>query len=412
MTTLNTLAPSPPLTSGLSSPLSPPSFHHLSSTSSFGSYISPRGLEYLKHYKYVSGLSGYLDRVIMTPFWNWVVELMPMWIAPNTITVISLANAFITHGMIQYYSPHFTEKAPQIVYILCAFFMFLYQTFDAVDGKQARRTQSSSPLGQLFDHGCDAICAVLTGIFMAATVSFGPTVQTFACYLVIVVPFFVSNWEESCTGVMRFGIVGVTEGQFTVMGALVLTGLLGPHIWEIPFVSNSSLEFLTLRTVFLTIGLSGGVYQVISSVLSVTNYCSAHHQSPVPYFLQLIQFIFMLVVSFVWVIAPTNLYVTYPRVLLLNSGLMMCYMVSRLIVAHHTRDYYPVPFYWVVLYPLIVANSWFNNAGGALLGLTEEHIMWGWFAFILVIYLHFITVAINQITASLGISCFVIKKRA
>lgn len=27
------------------------------------------------------------------------------------------------------------------------------QTFDAVDGKQARRTNSSSPLGELFDHG-------------------------------------------------------------------------------------------------------------------------------------------------------------------------------------------------------------------------------------------------------------------
>jgi hypothetical protein len=26
-------------------------------------------------------------------------------------------------------------------------------TFDAVDGKQARRTNSSSPLGELFDHG-------------------------------------------------------------------------------------------------------------------------------------------------------------------------------------------------------------------------------------------------------------------
>jgi phosphatidylglycerophosphate synthase len=35
------------------------------------------------------------------------------------------------------------------------------QTFDAVDGKQARRTNSSSPLGELFDHGCDALaCAV------------------------------------------------------------------------------------------------------------------------------------------------------------------------------------------------------------------------------------------------------------
>jgi hypothetical protein len=31
--------------------------------------------------------------------------------------------------------------------------MMLMQTFDAVDGKQARRTNSSSPLGELFDHG-------------------------------------------------------------------------------------------------------------------------------------------------------------------------------------------------------------------------------------------------------------------
>ena len=27
----------------------------------------------------------------------------------------------------------------------------------SMDGKQARRTGSSSPLGQLFDHGCDAL---------------------------------------------------------------------------------------------------------------------------------------------------------------------------------------------------------------------------------------------------------------
>jgi phosphatidylglycerophosphate synthase len=41
------------------------------------------------------------------------------------------------------------------------FAMFVYQTLDAVDGKQARRTRSSSPLGQLFDHGCDAVAIVI-----------------------------------------------------------------------------------------------------------------------------------------------------------------------------------------------------------------------------------------------------------
>ena len=35
--------------------------------------------------------------------------------------------------------------------------LFVYQHMDAVDGKQARRTGNSSPLGLLFDHGCDAL---------------------------------------------------------------------------------------------------------------------------------------------------------------------------------------------------------------------------------------------------------------
>lgn len=36
--------------------------------------------------------------------------------------------------------------------------LFLRQTLDAMDGKQARRTNQSSALGEFFDHGlCDAI---------------------------------------------------------------------------------------------------------------------------------------------------------------------------------------------------------------------------------------------------------------
>ncbi len=35
----------------------------------------------------------------------------------------------------------------------CALGLFFYQTMDVIDGKQARRTGTSSPLGELFDHG-------------------------------------------------------------------------------------------------------------------------------------------------------------------------------------------------------------------------------------------------------------------
>jgi phosphatidylglycerophosphate synthase len=52
-----------------------------------------------------------------------------------------------------WYCSDLEGKAPEWVYYLCAFNVFMYQTLDAIDGKQARRTGSSSPLGELFDHG-------------------------------------------------------------------------------------------------------------------------------------------------------------------------------------------------------------------------------------------------------------------
>lgn len=50
-----------------------------------------------------------------------------------------------------------SPQAPLWAYMSCAVGLFLYQSLDAIDGKQARRTNSSTPLGELFDHGCDSV---------------------------------------------------------------------------------------------------------------------------------------------------------------------------------------------------------------------------------------------------------------
>lgn len=53
---------------------------------------------------------------------------------------------------------HFCLKnIPGWSLIFCSLGLFVYQSLDAIDGKQARRTNSSTPLGELFDHGCDAV---------------------------------------------------------------------------------------------------------------------------------------------------------------------------------------------------------------------------------------------------------------
>jgi ethanolaminephosphotransferase len=60
--------------------------------------------------------------------------------------------------------------------------LFLYQTLDAIDGKQARRTGSSSPLGELFDHGCDAVStSMLVIIINSFLLIFHDFLSSFCC---------------------------------------------------------------------------------------------------------------------------------------------------------------------------------------------------------------------------------------
>lgn len=60
---------------------------------------------------------------------------------------------------------------PRWVYLLSAFSVWIYCQLDCIDGKQARRTKTSSPLGQLFDHGCDALSVNLLLANISVTLS-------------------------------------------------------------------------------------------------------------------------------------------------------------------------------------------------------------------------------------------------
>ena len=78
--------------------------------------------------------------------------------APNLVTLIGLVVNMFGCAIFYFWDTKFDKNAdiPVWVYLLSVSCLFFYQTMDAIDGKQARRTGSSSPLGQLFDHGCDA----------------------------------------------------------------------------------------------------------------------------------------------------------------------------------------------------------------------------------------------------------------
>ncbi|KAJ1973261.1 hypothetical protein H4R34_005136, partial [Dimargaris verticillata] len=128
------------------------------------SYVNEQGLENLKLYRYQSVDLSWTTYYVLRHYWNWCVTLFPLWMAPNLITLVGFGFVIGNLGLLLYYSPDLATPAPAWVYFSSALGLWLYSTFDNVDGKQARRTGSSSPLGELFDHGCDALNCSLGGL--------------------------------------------------------------------------------------------------------------------------------------------------------------------------------------------------------------------------------------------------------
>ncbi len=103
---------------------------------------------------------------------------------------------------------------------------------DALDGKQARRTKNSTPLGQLFDHGCDAVsmcCFAMLGGSITRTGADSPFFLAF--FFSSLIAFYLAQWEEYWTGVIDLGEVGVTEGQLLGLLLYVVAIFVGTDIY-------------------------------------------------------------------------------------------------------------------------------------------------------------------------------------
>ena len=112
-------------------------------------YISDAGKKGVLEYKYSgTDLSLYYKHVA-SPLAQAIVDRTPGWIAPNCITATALSLVIASYVTIVYYIPKGVGEPPSWVYAMCCFCLFGYQILDVADGKQARATGNSSPLGTM-----------------------------------------------------------------------------------------------------------------------------------------------------------------------------------------------------------------------------------------------------------------------
>ena len=132
-----------------------------------------------------------------------------------------------SHLLIWCYTPNWDQDIPSWVLVVSGLCILIYYTLDCMDGKQARRTGASSPLGQLFDHGIDCIsCFIQMSTAGAFTLSGGDSGEKglLAIQAVLQYLFYMAQWEEYYIHVLQhangdyFGITEVNYG----MGMFVL----------------------------------------------------------------------------------------------------------------------------------------------------------------------------------------------
>ena len=157
---------------------------------------------------------------VTNPIYNTIVQIFPLWLAPNVITLSGLLCAIGSYGIMMHYCPFLEGPAPRWAYLCQAAGIIAYQALDAMDGKQARRTGTSSALGMLFDHGCDALNATVSSVALCASFQLGAGWISFTFWFLTTNVFYWATIEEYYTGEVRSWQYCLSEGRFRLASLL------------------------------------------------------------------------------------------------------------------------------------------------------------------------------------------------
>eukprot|EP00243_Klebsormidium_subtile_P003053 TRINITY_DN16193_c0_g1_i1.p1 TRINITY_DN16193_c0_g1~~TRINITY_DN16193_c0_g1_i1.p1 ORF type:complete len:395 (+),score=78.98 TRINITY_DN16193_c0_g1_i1:329-1513(+) len=387
-------------------------------------YIGRHGLETLKRYKYSGVDKSPLAKYVFQPFWQRFVLLFPTWYAPNLITLTGFFFILLSSTISYFYTPFLDTTSPWYIYFIHGLLLFLYQTFDAVDGKQARRTNSSSPLGELFDHGCDALTTSFETLALGSTVMIGNKVMWL--WATGVVPFYFATWEQYHTGCLLLGFMnGPTEGLMIIYFVHWITAIFGPERWLLDFRQVLGLPSdllidlvpeLCLRDLCLFSMLFVGVAITVSiNIVNVHKAVKEKGGSLVEAWLQVIPFLSLLAMLLIWAkLSPSDLVRNHPFLFIIGSGFVFGFLVGRMILAHLADEPKGIKTHMstaMLFIPLGIANALTAQLFDGQPIIPEYWMLIAYNVWSVGLYFYFVSNVIVEIQQALGISAFKIKRQ-
>ncbi|TBU42250.1 Choline/ethanolaminephosphotransferase [Dichomitus squalens] len=401
-------------------------------------YIPQHALDNLKKYSYKGVDKSLISRYVLQPFWNWFVALWPTSVAPNTITLTGLSLVLINFATLIYYDPKFlcekegVNDPPHWVYFTWAAGLFLYQSLDAIDGKQARRTGMAGPLGEMFDHGCDALNTTLEVILCARALNLGRSWWTVASQVATLANFYLTTWEEYHTGQLFLGFFsGPVEGILSIVAMYIVTGFVGPEFWDRDFLATTHLDRypivlryvprIGLNDAFMALGGIVLAYNIVTSYYNVYKARVASDQGPFLPLLLLLPFPISVAIEVFWLSSPkleesmilhSTLFVPF----LCAWGLQFAHQVSRIILAHVTKMPFPwwdAMWIWSIVGAVDANLPLFINRPPLIQSTLPRTALFVYvtLAVTFMSYARFCYLVINDITEYLGIACFTVRKK-
>eukprot|EP00340_Litonotus_pictus_P009108 CAMPEP_0170523356 /NCGR_PEP_ID=MMETSP0209-20121228/8788_1 /TAXON_ID=665100 ORGANISM="Litonotus pictus, Strain P1" /NCGR_SAMPLE_ID=MMETSP0209 /ASSEMBLY_ACC=CAM_ASM_000301 /LENGTH=431 /DNA_ID=CAMNT_0010811413 /DNA_START=35 /DNA_END=1330 /DNA_ORIENTATION=+ len=201
----------------------------------YRTYLKEEWKENIINYKFKSKDNSLVYKYFTSPMCDALIEKIPTWIAPNVITLAGFSLVILLFVMVMSFGGRDgMGDIPGFVSFSAGWLYYAYHILDNLDGKQARRTKNSTPLGMLVDHGCDSVTAVLISIVMATIMKL--TYNPYYIFVVVsltTVPFYLCTWEEFHTGTLELPLFNaVNEGTILLSSIMIFTGIFGQGMWE------------------------------------------------------------------------------------------------------------------------------------------------------------------------------------
>ncbi|PAA93344.1 hypothetical protein BOX15_Mlig015968g1 [Macrostomum lignano] len=323
--------------------------------------LDERHLKHLLQHEYsVTGTS--IVEPLLQRFWRALIDWVPMNAAPNALTLAGLMMNASSAVLLLIYSPDAKQDIPAWLLLYAAFALFVYQTLDALDGKQARRTGSANQLGELFDHGCDAANTLLVTLSLSVATGLGhtPKLMLVQCASSMTL-FFVAHWIAYITGKIMFGMFDVTEAQLCCMGVFIATAFGGVNgLWGVSVLPGGILMRHVQVLVYLT--TSSSLYFRLAYCISQggagKNGSTVANTSII--FPGVVWLMLIVITAAVSNKSP-SLFLDRPCLFITAFGAASVKICERLIVAHMTRTELALWDSGLLGPALLVVNQYFNE---------------------------------------------------